>query len=178
MINENVHKLNAQLYLPKQVLELAGWYEGRNVDITKREHELKKYGYTLNNKAKNILSEYYSISPMWFFRYEIENRRPKIGGLDFYFETKGEHKLGCTYERKQLPKNEQKSAVPIMTIGFHMPGTLWITDSGHLYHTVDYRDDYIHKYETIFELLEYELKFPSNEIFVTFKNQDFLYWDN
>lgn len=53
-----VYKLDIDKSLAQQVLEYAGWHEGRKVDI---EKYYKENNYSLNECAKKFLQEFYGI---------------------------------------------------------------------------------------------------------------------
>lgn len=98
------------------------------------------------------------------------------GGYDFGLETSSAFDIGSDYELKQIPKELRKTAVPIMLAGFHMPGTVWATHET-LYHTFSYRDDFMKTYKTVFELLEHELQFEHEEVYLTFNHSCPWIWE-
>ena len=49
-----VYKLNSEKSLAHQVLEYAGWYEGRKVDVEKIIEYYQKNNYILNDFYKNF----------------------------------------------------------------------------------------------------------------------------
>ena len=93
-----------------------------------------------------------------------------IGGYDFGIETSGAFDIGSEYELNQVPEEHRNFAIPIMQVGFHMPGTVWAANET-LYHTFSYRDDFMKTYHTVFELLEHELQFEYEEVYLTFNHK-------
>lgn len=53
-----VYKLNSEKSLAHQVLEYAGWYEGRKVDVEKIIEYYQKNNYILNDFAKNFYKNF------------------------------------------------------------------------------------------------------------------------
>ena len=68
-----VYKLNSEKSLAHQVLEYAGWYEGRKVDVEKIIEYYQKNNYILNDFAKKFLQEFSGIKENWFFKYIGKN---------------------------------------------------------------------------------------------------------
>lgn len=74
-----VYKLNSEKSLAHQVLEYAGWYEGRKVDVEKIIEYYQKNNYILNDFAKKFLQEFSGIKENWFFKYIGKNGNPDDG---------------------------------------------------------------------------------------------------
>ena len=48
-------------------LKTAGWYDGRNIDITEITSFYTSGGIALSDRAKQFLREYYGIAQHWYF---------------------------------------------------------------------------------------------------------------
>lgn len=170
-----VYKLNSEKSLAHQVLEYAGWYEGRKVDIEKIVEYYQENSYLLNDFAKKFLQEFLGIKENWFFKYTGKNGEVRIGGNDFSFSIPYDlpfDEKDKEYELKQIPENVRDKVIPIVETGWHIGGTLWIDDRGKFYHTIYYRNDCMEQYDSIFDYLEYNFRhYLGNEIYVTFENQ-------
>lgn len=170
-----VYKLNSEKSLAHQVLEYAGWYEGRKVDVEKIIEYYQKNNYILNDFAKKFLQEFSGIKENWFFKYIGKNGEVRIDGNDFSFSIPYDlpfEEEDKEYELKQIPEEVRDKVIPIVETGWHIGGTLWIDDKGKFYHTLYYRNDCMEQYDSIFDYLEYNFKYYlGNEIYVTFENQ-------
>jgi len=183
----NVFKLNRDTPLFMQVLKLAGWYNGRNIDISQEEIRHREYGYKLNNAMSDILSEFYNMSHIWYFRLETSCGKIIISGLDYTFTTVGVcHEYN--YYKNLLPPETQSNAVPIIRAGWHQfDRSVWVCKKGLIYAYVPI-ENYFEVFSSIFNFMESEIEgrfrgftdSPYEKLFVTFgKGQQLLLnWDN
>jgi len=159
-----------------QVLQLFGWTTGRRTDIEAFEERYKQSGYLLDKFSKNILSEFYGLKEYCYFILIDKHGNKHSGGYDFGIETSDAFEMGPGYQLNQIPEELRDFAVPIMSVGFHMPGMVWAVN-GTLYHTFSYRDDFMKTYHTVFELLEHELQFEYEEVYLTFNHKCPWIWE-
>jgi len=175
-IPSDVFKLDKNKNIAIQALQLFGWHTGRRINIESVEQKYREYGYKLDDFSKSIISEFHGLKEYCYFILIDENGEKRSCGYDFGFETSGAFDIGTDYELNQIPKELRKYAVPIVSAGFHMPGTVWAVNET-LYHTFSYRDDFMKTYHTIFELLEHELKFEYEEVYLTFNHKSLWVWE-
>lgn len=146
----------------RQAMEYAGWFPGRNVDITEVEKYYLDNGITLFPKALDFFREFYGIEPIWYI--------DKIGfDFNFYlFPSCGlcdikDYMFGgkeCTipsedYMYVQDIANEK--IILLGEIGYYYPAIVWIGESGSLYVDHDY-DTEIRVFDDIFDFIKSELE--------------------
>jgi hypothetical protein len=180
-IPNGVYKLNLDLSRALQVLKLAGWYENRCVDITEREIHYSKFGYSLTEYHKALISEFYGLPTSWKFRWEDNKHKIHIGGYDYTFDLDDD--FDDSYDKDNLPFEIQPFAVPLIEAGYHQfPGTVWSGKDKPLIRTSELNNK-TETFNSVTELLEFDLNsaIPANEhiksIFVTFGPQSLLHWD-
>ena len=105
----------------KAILEKAGWYEGRKVDLTETKKSYEKYGKSIFKKAENFLMEFDGI--------EIDYRQAPTARItppslfkDYY--------LDGIAEDLEIVLGEN-----VLIIGFclHAESDLYISESGNIY---------------------------------------------
>ena len=67
---DDVYQLDPSSPLLSQVLTLAGWYQGRTVDISGEEEAYRKAGLILTDFARKSLAEFYLLKDYWCFRWD------------------------------------------------------------------------------------------------------------
>ena len=149
-------------------LEMAGWYPGRYVDISEVEDYYKKCEVELNEGARRFFREYSGLAEDWWI-----DRHYKLNqAADFEFspmpcEDYLEPKDFMFDDRYyKVPSEEFVSVEKISAgehfvfsahIGYYYPARVWIGESGKFYTTHEY-DFVAHSYDSIVELIEWELE--------------------
>ncbi|MBQ8781726.1 MAG: tyrosine-protein phosphatase [Oscillospiraceae bacterium] len=123
-----------------QCLKKAGWYEGRNVDITEVEEWYARWNITLPEAVKDIFREYYGLAEEWWFKHK-ENG----GYYDFSFflfsPVTGKHYLDCIdgsgkFEDQFMAENAAgKELVFIGKIGYYEPDFIFADERGNIWNT-------------------------------------------
>ena len=155
-------------------LKMAGWYEGRSIDISDSETHFKKCGIQLLESGKKFLKEFRGLAEKW---YITRNYSENIGE-DFSFYTEPYYNLtkkghtadnikhhmyrdaNCkipTEDFINIQKVTHESFVYIASIGYYYPADVWIGESGKLYTTHEY-DFEVHTFNSIVDLIEWELE--------------------
>ncbi len=134
-----------------QCLKKAGWYEGRNVDISEVESYYSGKGITLTEQQKDIFREFYGLAEEWFFdrNGSIKN---KTG--DFVFHIISED-YGCSYnELKKLEQEAGEHPIYIGEIGYYYPSWIFLSCDGRLWEITDYGGP-IQSYDDMISLIKY-----------------------
>ena len=107
-----------------EILEEAGWYEGRRIDITEMVHNLEKSGFVVFDAAKRFMEE--------FGELKLENRRVLPDGTILYGRTETIN-VNCT-EWLELERNNLDKYLDERTIYMGNMGSgelfFYITESG------------------------------------------------
>ncbi len=151
------------------ILQLAGWYKGRNVDISEVETHFNKINIKLNNASRAFYREFFGLPSGFYFKYKNpEKEKWMIGGNELEFDTSTsngicdfedeEEKLGFEIEKALVEKHEPNGAVPVADCGFHLGGTLWVGNSGKIYNTYYYAHEIIECYESAFAMFDAKFK--------------------
>ncbi len=157
-----------------QILQGAGWYEARSIDIKEVMDYYQKYNIELHQAAIRFLKEYSGIYKYWYLTWEFA----KDKSSDFMFEIypniypniyeAGNHYniLDDMYDdNAQTVRSDdyqraldfsKEDLVVVGEIGYYYPAMIWIGESGTIYATHDY-DDSVYKFETVFDLIAHEL---------------------
>ncbi len=164
-----------------QMLQKAGWFPGRKVDVS---HVIKYYqnrNIKLSDKAIHFFEEYYNIKSDWdiVYTWEINGKSRGEHRGDFHFNLFPYPEYYKTDVRDFMyddadfivKSEEYKSALEysketialVGQIGYYYPACVWIGKSGKLYCTHDYNDDVL-VFDTIIELMLHELSAHNNII--------------
>lgn len=182
-----VYRLDPTPPLSIQVLRLAGWYEGRKVDISEQEKRYEQCGCVLTSLARETLSEIYGLPYGWYFRHRKRSGFVGIGGYEYWFDTKyNDGFIDDCQDKNLLPADIRDSAIPILCTGWHQfDSPVWV-GKDNLFYRVHYLKEDLETFSTLHELLEDDMMFCLNdfigssdqqELYVTFTNQDVLHWD-
>lgn len=145
----------------RQAMECAGWFPGRNVDITEVEKYYLDNGITLFPKALDFFREFYGIERRWgidtkglnFDFYLFPDSR-LYDLKDYMFDDSEYTKYSEDYMYVQDTANEK--IILLGKIGYYYPAIVWIGESGSLYVDHDY-DTEIRVFNDIFDFIEFEL---------------------
>ena len=123
----------------KQLMEYAGWQEGRSVDISIAEKYYADHGV-----------------PKWAADFEFALFPYLVNGIknhleDAYFRDMS----GC--ELAEIEQAAGQKCQPIGHIGYYYPAEVWISEYGKLYAKYEYQDE-IECFPDVFALIERELR--------------------
>ena len=146
----------------RQAMEYAGWFPGRNVDITEVEKYYSNIGIKLFPKALNFFREFYGIETRWGidtkglnFDFNLFPYSGVDDLKDYIFEDSDCTIYSEDYKYVQDTANEK--IVLLGIIGYYYPAIVWIGESGCLYVDHDY-DIKIRVFDDIFDFIEFELE--------------------
>ena len=166
LLHEKVRLQGSKRERVIKALELAGWYPGRSVDITKVERYYEKCGVELNEGARRFFREYHGLAESWW----IDNDYKPNTASDFSFEPvpNGDYLQpkdfmfdGADYKvpSEEFVAIEQLAGEPVVyvgDIGYYYPARVWVSESGKIYATHEY-DSAVHSFAAIADLVEWEL---------------------
>ena len=163
------------------VLDLAGWYKGRDVNIEEVEYYYEKNNCKFNEMSKAFFREFYGLPSQFCFAFKYPNKDEfSIGGYELYFDTSisnelfyfesDDDKQEFETEKSLVAKYEPKGFTPVAFCGYHLGGTLWIGNSGKIYRTYYFSSDAVENYNSVIEMLEcdFESYKKADELFVSF----------
>jgi hypothetical protein len=163
------------------ILDLAGWHEGRRVDIEEIERHYKSNHCPLSEMAKAFFREFYGLPGQFCFkcRYPTQDKW-SVGGHELAFDTSVSNEL-FEFEDEEdrrdfetgkslVARHEPDGCTPVADCGFHLGGTLWVGHSGKIYRTYYYARDTIECYDSIIQMFEHDLGQyrGAEELFVSF----------
>lgn len=165
MIKERISLSGNSKNKIKQLMEYAGWYEGRNVDINVAEQYYADHGVDMMKTTKRFYHRYFGLCCQWFFArggmrraadFEFALFPYLINGIrdrmeDEYFRDMS----GC--KLKEIEQVAQKPCQPIGLIGYYYPAQVWISEDEKLYAKYEYQDE-IECFPDVFTMIECELK--------------------
>ena len=149
----------------KQLMEYAGWYEGRSVDISLAEQYYAERGVPMMKTTKRFYRKYFGLCCQWYLEQTKMNWAADFQFALFPYLINGiKNHLEEAYFRNmagnELAEIEQIAAQqcqPIGHIGYYYPAEVWISEYGKLYAKYEYQDE-IECFTDIFALLERELQ--------------------
>ena len=163
------------------ILDLAGWYKERSVDIEEVECYYKKNNCSLNETSKAFFREFYGLPNQICFAYKYPTKDEwSIGGNELHFDTStsnglfdledDEDKQDFETEKSLVAEYEPEGFTPVADCGFHLGGTLWVGNSGKIYRTYYYSSDIVECYNSVIEMLEHDVERykKASELFVSF----------
>ena len=149
----------------KQLMEYAGWYEGRSVDISIAEKYYADHGVPMMKTTQRFYRKYFGLCCEWYLAqkklkwaadFEFALFPYLVNGIknhleDAYFRDMS----GC--ELAEIEQAAGEKCQPIGHIGYYYPAEVWISEYGKLYAKYEYQDE-IECFSDIFALIERELK--------------------
>ena len=171
-----------------QILRMAGWYEGRCVDISNVERYYQEQKVSMTPPAKDFFREYLGIANAWFITWGAKAKgggRPTYGPdfqfdlytyddiddvSEFVFDVHGEGYPVRTFEQLLIDKTSGELTTLVGEIGYYYPARVWIGESGVFYTLHEYDHGEVHSYRTFIDFLKWEtskLKLDSAEVFHT-----------
>lgn len=160
-----------------QILQMAGWYEGRCVDISKIESYYQTQRVSMTLAAKDFFREYLGIANAWYIAIEVKTKGGKSPayGPDFWFDLYTHDGIDDvselvfdvfdeeypirTHEQLLIDKTSGEMTTLVGEIGYHFPARLWIGESGTLYALhYDYDKDKVYVFNSMVEFIKSELR--------------------
>ena len=150
----------------KQLMEYAGWYEGRSVDISIAEQYYADHGVPMMKTTQRFYRKYFGLCCEWYLAqkklkwaadFEFALFPYLVNGIknhleDAYFRDMS----GCELTEIEQTAGGQKCQ-PIGHIGYYYPAEVWISEYGKLYAKYEYQDE-IECFPDVFALIERELR--------------------
>lgn len=152
----------------EQMLQKAGWFCGRKVDITPVIEYYQKRNIKRNDKVIAFFEEYYGLIDYWEVIYlssfdgkSLEHRADVYFYLFPYDEVRDFMYDDVDFvveseEYKSVKDFSKEYVVMVGMIGYHYPARVWIGESGKIYCTHDYEDDVL-LFDSVVQLLLHEL---------------------
>lgn len=159
-----------------RLLTMAGWYEGRSVDISAVERLYQDQQVELVETAKEFFRAYCGLSEWWYidrepkflpqsstpavgpdFSFELYPRPDSEGDLPVYYIFEDEISDTLTSECSRVKQIAQERFTLVGHIGYYYPARVWIGESGKIYTTHEY-DAEVHVYDNLIELIAWELQ--------------------
>ena len=149
----------------KQLMEYAGWYEGRSVDISIAEQYYADHGVPMMKTTQRFYRKYFGLCCEWYLAqkklkwaadFEFALFPYLVNGIknhleDAYFRDMS----GC--ELAEIEQAAGEKCQPIGHIGYYYPAEVWISEYGKLYAKYEYQDE-IECFPDVFALIERELR--------------------
>ena len=149
----------------KQLMEYAGWYEGRSVDISIAEQYYADHGVPMMKTTQRFYRKYFGLCCEWYLAqkklkwaadFEFALFPYLVNGIknhleDAYFRDMS----GC--ELAEIEQAAGQKCQPIGHIGYYYPAEVWISEYGKLYAKYEYQDE-IECFPDVFALIERELR--------------------
>ncbi len=150
----------------KQLMEYAGWYEGRKVDISIAEQYYAAHGVPMMKPTQRFYRKYFGLCCEWYLEQKKMNWAADFQFALFPYLVNGiKNHLEEAYFRDmsgcELAEIEQaagEKCQPIGHIGYYYPAEVWISEHGKLYAKYEYQDE-IECFPNVFALIERELRF-------------------
>ena len=121
----------------KQLMEYAGWQEGRKVDISIAEKYYAEHGVPMMKTTFAL------------FPYLVNGIKNHLE--EAYFRDMS----GC--ELAEIEQAAGEKCQPIGHIGYYYPAEVWISEYGKLYAKYEYQDE-IECFPNVFALIERDLR--------------------
>ena len=150
---------------PRQLMEYAGWQEGRSVDISIAEKYYADHGVPMMKTTQRFYRKYFGLCCEWYLAqkklkwaadFEFALFPYLVNGIknhleDAYFRDMS----GC--ELAEIEQAAGQKCQPIGHIGYYYPAEVWISEYGKLYAKYEYQDE-IECFPDVFALIERELR--------------------
>ena len=133
----------------KQLMEYAGWQEGRSVDISIAEKYYADHGVPMMKTTQRFYRKYFGLCCEWYLAqkklkwaadFEFALFPYLVNGIknhleDAYFRDMS----GC--ELAEIEQAAGQKCQPIGHIGYYYPAEVWISEYGKLYAKYEYQDE-------------------------------------
>ena len=165
MIKERI-PLNGDLSSKvEKLLEYAGWYEGRKVDISIAQQYFSEHGVIMMKSTERFYQKYFGLCCEWYLAqtklkwaadFQFALFPYLINGIKDYLEDAYFRDMsGC--ELSEIEQFANEACQPIGHIGYYYPAEVWISQHGKLYAKYEYQDE-IECFSDIHALIERELR--------------------
>ena len=149
----------------KQLMEYAGWQEGRKVDISIAEQYYADHGVPMMKTTQRFYRKYFGLCCEWYLEQRKLNWAADFQFALFPYLVNGiKNHLEEAYFRDmsgcELAEIEQaagEKCQPIGHIGYYYPAEVWISEYGKLYAKYEYQDE-IECFPDVFALIERDLR--------------------
>ena len=149
----------------RQLMEYAGWQEGRKVDISIAEQYYADHGVPMMKTTQRFYRKYFGLCCEWYLEQRKLNWAADFQFALFPYLVNGiKNHLEEAYFRDmsgcELAEIEQaagEKCQPIGHIGYYYPAEVWISECGKLYAKYEYQDE-IECFPDVFALIERELR--------------------
>ena len=133
----------------KQLMEYAGWQEGRKVDISIAEQYYADHGVPMMKTTQRFYRKYFGLCCEWYLEQRKLNWAADFQFALFPYLVNGiKNHLEEAYFRDmsgcELAEIEQaagEKCQPIGHIGYYYPAEVWISECGKLYAKYEYQDE-------------------------------------
>ena len=149
----------------KQLMEYAGWQEGRKVDISIAEKYYAEHGAPMMKTTQRFYRKYFGLCCEWYLEQEKLNWAADFQFALFPFLVNGikshledayfRDMSGC--ELAEIEHAAGEKCQPIGHIGYYYPAEVWISEYGKLYAKYEYQDE-IECFPDVFALIERDLR--------------------
>lgn len=155
-----------------QVFRLAGWYEGRCVDISEVEAHYQAEKVPMTDAAKAFFREYSGLAESWYLWGKREADPQKVEhSYDFYFwlypdESSGPVSIMVydeypirSEEQRRIDKIADEPTTLVGEAGYHFPAKIWIGESGTFYTWhFDYDQEIVRPFPSFLEFVKRDLR--------------------
>ena len=133
----------------KQLMEYAGWQEGRKVDISIAEKYYADHGVPMMKTTQRFYRKYFGLCCEWYLEQKKLNWAADFEFALFPYLVNGiKNHLEDAYFRDmsgcELAEIEQaagQKCQPIGHVGYYYPAEVWISEYGKLYAKYEYQDE-------------------------------------
>lgn len=149
----------------KQLMQYAGWFEGRKVDISIAEQYYFKRGVEMMKSTRRFYQKYFGLCCEWYLEQKKMNWAADfqfalfpylVNGIKNHLEDAYFHDMsGC--ELAEIEKIAGERCQPVGHIGYYYPAEIWISEYGKLYAKYEYQSE-VECFSDIFALIERELQ--------------------
>lgn len=144
-----------------QLLRMAGWYEGREVDISIIERFYREQRVELTEGAKAFFRKYSGLAERWHIKdllecFQFEPFGPQCGDSPRCWMFQDEEYGVFSLEFNNVSRTAGEPFTMVGHIGYYYPARVWIGASGKIYVTHEY-DEKVHVFDTLLQLIDREL---------------------
>ena len=132
----------------KQLMEYAGWQEGRKVDISIAEKYYADHGVPMMKATQRFYLKYFGLCCQWYLAqkkliwaadFEFALFPYLINGIKNHLEDAYFRDMSG-FELAEIELAAGQRCQPIGHIGYYYPAEVWISEYGKLYAKYEYQD--------------------------------------
>ena len=149
----------------KQLMEYAGWQEGRKVDISIAEKYYAEHGAPMMKSTQRFYRKYFGLCCEWYLEqkklswaadFQFALFPYLVNGIKNHLEEAYFRDMsGC--ELAEIEQAAGEKCQPIGHAGYYYPAEVWISEYGKLYAKYEYQDE-IECFPDVFALIERDLR--------------------